>query len=342
MNIIQMLNTNSFPRADHPRFVILHGTAGGTSAQAIAQYFQGAGVSAHYVIGQDGQIVQCNRESDGAWADGIIDGIPTAGLPFRTQSDGVHRDDWWDPNGTNPNNLGIAIEHCKPSTDNSDELTPAQKAASFWLVNDICTRHGIPKRFADANGGITGHFSIDAVSRQRCPGTYPWQELFDYLNEEQSMSIDLSNPVVAQYFSATQDPQIWLCTRNGFLLGHGILSFYQKFGGDALCGLSYLGLPKSSELPVAGHPGVTQQEFERATVRYDPSKVSDNPPGASDCYLVHVEQDPRYVALQAEIATLTQPAQLLQQLNGLIAQASTANAQIGAVLTQAAKLSQVQ
>jgi hypothetical protein len=48
------------------------------------------------------------------------------------------------------------------------------------------------------------------------------------------------------------------------------------------------------------------------------------------------------IALQAQIATLTQPAQLLKQLNGLIAQASTANAQIDAVLTQAAKLSQVQ
>jgi N-acetyl-anhydromuramyl-L-alanine amidase AmpD len=167
---------------NRPKFVILHGTAGGISAEAIARFFQNAGVSAHYVIGQDGQIVQCNNELDGAWADGIIDGIPMAGLPFRTQSDGVHRDDWWNPNGINPNDMGIAIEHCKPHNDNSDALTPAQQASSLWLVNDICNRWNIPKRFADANGGITGHFSIDAVSRQRCPGQYPWQELFNYLN----------------------------------------------------------------------------------------------------------------------------------------------------------------
>ena len=182
MQITRILNNNCFSGVNRPRFVILHSTAGGVSAEAIARFFQNAGVSAHYVIGQDGQIVQCNEERDGAWADGIIDGIPMAGLPFRPQSDGVHRDDWWNPNGVNPNDMGIAIEHCKPHNDNSDALTPAQQASSLWLVNDICTRHNIPKRFADANGGITGHFSIAAESRQRCPGAYPWQELFDYLN----------------------------------------------------------------------------------------------------------------------------------------------------------------
>lgn len=182
MNITRILNGNCFPGVNRPKFVILHGTAGGISAEAIAHFFQNAGVSAHYVIGQDGQIVQCNNELDGAWADGIIDGIPMAGLPFRAQSDGVHRDDWWNPNGVNPNDMGIAIEHCKPHNDNSDALTPAQQASSLWLVNDICNRWNIPKRFADANGGVTGHFSIDAVSRQRCPGPYPWQELWNYLN----------------------------------------------------------------------------------------------------------------------------------------------------------------
>jgi N-acetyl-anhydromuramyl-L-alanine amidase AmpD len=40
---------------------------------------------------------------------------------------------------------------------------------------------------ADAIGGITGHSSIDPVSRSHCPGPYPWDELFTYLNQKNIM-----------------------------------------------------------------------------------------------------------------------------------------------------------
>ena len=50
--------------------IIIHGTAGGTSAVAIANYFKGTEgtnhpVSSHYIVGQDGQSVQCVNEEDG-------------------------------------------------------------------------------------------------------------------------------------------------------------------------------------------------------------------------------------------------------------------------------------
>ena len=172
--------------------------------------------------------------------------------------------------------------------------------------------------------------------------------------QENTMStIDLSNPTVAQYFSATNDPAVWQCKKTGFLLGHGILSFYQKFGGDALCGLTYLGLPTSSESSVAGHNGVVYQRFERAVLCYDPQHVIDSPPQAGDVYVMHIDsgvgQDPRIAQLQATIAQLQQPAATLQQINGIVtqantalAQASTAIAEVGTALTQTAKLSQVQ
>src|SRR5690348_17254876 len=115
-------NGNAFPGRNglKPSFIILHGTAGGTSAQAIANYFastQGGAnpVSSHYVIGQDGIIIQCVAEVDGAWANGYLS---------------TGHDPWWDPQ-INPNNITISIEHCKPSPDNSDALTPAQQEASF-------------------------------------------------------------------------------------------------------------------------------------------------------------------------------------------------------------------
>lgn len=160
--------------------------------------------------------------------------------------------------------------------------------------------------------------------------------------------IDLSDPIITQYYSATNDPAVWQCKSNGFLVGHAMLDFYRSFGKDVLY---KVGLPQSNEKPVAGHPGVVEQEFERLTGRFDPAHQLDAPPNAGNTYAVHFEQDPRAIALQSQITQLqAQIAQLqqqpaianLQQINGLIAQASTGLAQADTALTQAAKLSQVQ
>lgn len=168
-----------------PRWIILHGTAGFETAQECATYFASQAmpledrVSAHDVIGRDGMVIQCVAETQTAWSNGVITGTP-ANLGFRVAGDGVHRDAWWNPD-INPNYQTISIEHVKPSLDNSDELTALQATASFALINGICDRWGIPKRFADTSGGITGHFSIDAVNRSHCPGIYPWAQLWQYL-----------------------------------------------------------------------------------------------------------------------------------------------------------------
>lgn len=56
----------------------------------------------------------------------------------------------------------------------------------------------------------------------------------------------------------------------------------------SFCGLTYLGLPLSNEITMAGHPGVVKQEFERGWACYDPTHVIDFPPGAGDVYLLHL------------------------------------------------------
>lgn len=165
MSIIQMPSSNFFPDTGQKKFVILHGTAGGTSAQEVANYFKSTEgtdnpVSTHYIVGQDGTIVQCVREKDGAYGNGIVTNSNWQG---------------------NPNYYTISIEHVKKSTDNSDELTDIQKQASFELIKDICERNNIAMHIADDMSGITGHFAIDPVNRARCPGSYPWQKLWDYL-----------------------------------------------------------------------------------------------------------------------------------------------------------------
>lgn len=163
---------------------------------------------------------------------------------------------------------------------------------------------------------------------------------FPKQESEQPMSIDLTNPKVAQYFKA--NGATWQCLKTGFLIGGGMLGLYQKFGGDALCGLTYLGLPQSGEISVAGHPGVTVQEFERGCLRWDNQHVIDAPPGAGDTYTVHVEQDPRAVAIQAQLTKLqTQNALLQSQVADLQNQLDT-NVQAQTITALEAKIASAQ
>lgn len=152
------------------KWLIIHGTAGGSSAEAIGEWFQNPASQAatHYVIGQDGKVVQCVDESESAWGNGRVE---------------TGADTWWSASSPSPNQVTISIEHVKPSTDNSDLITPAQAAASFNLVRNIIARHpGIRMAYANSDGGIIGHFSMSPQSRERCPGPYPWEDLFTDLN----------------------------------------------------------------------------------------------------------------------------------------------------------------
>jgi hypothetical protein len=151
-----------------PQWIVLHGTAGGGSALDVARYFRTGPHSTHYVIGQDGTVVQCVSETDSAWGN----------APAETGCD-----PWW-LKTQNPNFRTISIEHCKAHTDNSDQLTPAQQQASFSLIRYLCEKWKIPMRLADANGGITGHNKICPIDRPNCPGPYPWDQLLAALNPQ--------------------------------------------------------------------------------------------------------------------------------------------------------------
>jgi len=166
-----------------PQWIIIHGTAGGNGLATVNWFQQSqSGASTHYVIDQSGTVYQCVAEANTAWGNGIVQDGPgcyppyAAGIPTADQGHGS----WWD-HGPNPNYQTISIEHAKWSTDNSDQLTTAQQNASFELIAHLCSKYGVPRRFADASGGITGHFSIESIDRSMCPGPYPWTELFAYL-----------------------------------------------------------------------------------------------------------------------------------------------------------------
>ena len=151
---------------NRPRYIIIHGTASGLDypPEATARDFQVnvPPTSTHYVVGSDGTVVQCVAEADAAWGNGVI-------------SQGA--DPWWKGD---PNFYTISIEHAQ-NTTNTASLPDAERKASFALVADICQRHGIAGRPADATGGIIGHASIDPVNRRYCPGNYPWAQLWEAL-----------------------------------------------------------------------------------------------------------------------------------------------------------------
>lgn len=291
-------NSNCFAGRDGntPRWIILHSTAGGSSAQGIAEYFQGTTgtsnpVSANYVVGQDGTIVQCNSEADGAWANGYI----TA-------------NNWWASSGINPNNVTISIEHVKSTTDNSADLTLEQKNASFKLIQHICMRHAIPTREADENGGVTGHYSIDPVNRSRCPGTFPWSDLWQFLNEQGDSMLSIQQ--AAEFYKEVEANQRWHCIQTDIDIAYAILNYYRTCTQVGLNGLSQYGLPLSNEETVEGYEGIVLQRFERGVICYDPNRENDSVPGLTGtCYPMHIDkgqgQDPRIIAAMKKISTVS-------------------------------------
>lgn len=259
MSTEQMLNRNCFVGREglKPSFIILHGTAGGSSAMNIATYFKSTEgtanpVSSHYVVGADGAIVQCVLETDGAWCNGVL-------------SDG--HDSVWDSyqnEDINPNNVTVSIEHVKPATDNSSILTEEQMAASFTLIKGIADRWSIPYEH------ILPHSSLDPVNRSNCPGPYPWDKLKEYMKGS-----PVSTPPPHDLTPLQQNDALaeWNLTES-LLKGpqpftSGIARSWKQYYARAM----RFGPPVSAEYSSFDWSGkhIICQEFLRARAEYNPS-----------------------------------------------------------------------
>jgi N-acetyl-anhydromuramyl-L-alanine amidase AmpD len=292
-----MPNNNFFANRDGntPRWLILHGTAGGTDEVALGNYFKSTEgtdnpTTSHYGIGRKGGIAQYVAERHGAWANGVV----TAG-----------HDPWWsETDSPNPNDVTISIEHVKPSTDNSDALTPEQQAASFALVRDICTRNGIPMRPADGQGGICGHSSIDPVNRSRCPGLYPWDALWAYLQGGTTDMLQITDPFAARHFKETSATS-WLCTTKNIPIIGAILEKWRITQGLTR-------LPLTPEI-YGVIPGGSFQVCEGGVWVYDPQHKLDDP-GQGPVYMMHLDKDTPGLRKLMAFAGLTVPPVTAEQL----------------------------
>ena len=134
--------------------VVLHITDGHENALPVAQMFAtvGARTSAHFVIGQAGEIIQCVALDDIAYHAHAANGY------------------------------SVGIEHCARSPgelghdDPGLPLSEAQIAASVQLVAWLCQRYGLPQDRAH----VQGHKEADlATDHDDCPtgvaGGWPWE-----------------------------------------------------------------------------------------------------------------------------------------------------------------------
>ena len=130
-----------------PNFVILHQTTNDSVGQALATLTDPQRrVSAHYLIGRDGAVLQLVDENARAWHAG---------------------ESWWG-GLTDLNSASIGIE-----LDNTGDepFAEAQIVALLALLDELCTRYRIPAANILAHGDVAPGRKVD-------PGRlFPWQRL---------------------------------------------------------------------------------------------------------------------------------------------------------------------
>jgi N-acetylmuramoyl-L-alanine amidase len=136
---------------DRPDMLVLHYTGMADGAGALARLCNpGSEVSAHYVVFEDGRIVQCVPEARRAWHAG-------AGS--------------W-AGQTDINSRSIGIEIVNPGHDGDyPDFPEAQLAAVIALCRDIVGRHAVPPQRVLAHSDV-------APERKQDPGEkFPWARL---------------------------------------------------------------------------------------------------------------------------------------------------------------------
>jgi N-acetylmuramoyl-L-alanine amidase len=133
--------------ARRANMVVLHHTSDSTVDEALATLTDPERkVSAHYLIGRDGEILQLVEERDRAWHAGKS---------------------WWGGN-TDINSVSIGIEL---DNDGDEPFPDAQIHALLGLLAGIQQRHGIPR------ANIVGHADV-APGRKVDPSAwFPWRRL---------------------------------------------------------------------------------------------------------------------------------------------------------------------
>jgi len=133
-----------------PNFVLIHHTGNDSVGQALRTLTDPArGVSAHYLIGRDGTIIQLVDERARAWHAGASK--------------------WGAATDLNSDSLGIELDN-----NGREPFSDAQISALLRLLADIMERHRIPA------ANFVGHADV-APRRKTDPSRhFPWKTLADH------------------------------------------------------------------------------------------------------------------------------------------------------------------
>lgn len=149
------VSPNFGPRRDTPRpdMIVLHYTGMGTGAGAEAWLCDPASeVSSHYLVHEDGRVVQMVRESDRAWHAG--------------------KSSWF--GRTDINSCSVGIEIVNPGHSLGYPGFPKRQInAVIGLCSGITRRHSVPAHRVLAHSDVAPGRKIDPGEK------FPWRALFE-------------------------------------------------------------------------------------------------------------------------------------------------------------------
>ena len=195
MNIVKRMSPNRTVGRQgwQPDMVVCHITEGAFDGTVSWITNPASQVSYHFVVAQDGRIVQAVDIANMAWANG-------------TTTNGDNRDIRHSPlqavrdRRVNANLYTISIGFEGRLAQTNGALTPAQLEVGVWLIahirEEISRLYNISGvAFPFERSHIVGHHEITPRTRPSCPGPqFPFDELLRQLNDNSAAPLEPEAP----------------------------------------------------------------------------------------------------------------------------------------------------
>lgn len=110
--------------------------------------------------------------------------------------------------------------------------------------------------------------------------------------------LQLTDPM-GKFFTSNAAGDRWHCTKTNQDIAYALLTFYRQHNGE-------FGLPVTGEIYLQQFPQTAIQYCERAIMVYDANHAIDQPPGASSCYLLHIDSGIGQQAIAKPLLTTLQ------------------------------------
>ena len=162
-----------------PDIIVCHITEGSFDGAVSWLTNRESQVSSHYVVAQDGRITQLVPLENTAWANGTTTNAADSRGNMHSRLTAVQK------RAVNANLYTISIEHEGRLSETGGALTPAQQAATTWLIAHI--RDEVKRIYGTDiplnREHIVGHADIAPRWKPNCPGAkFPFDEIIRNLS----------------------------------------------------------------------------------------------------------------------------------------------------------------